>query len=73
MSGLSGSVLSLDKDSLMVLELGLQFGRCSCDGSRKKRLRRTAKVKQVTVSLLGNVNRSLLLVWDRRLDLEIPL
>ena len=31
------------------------------------------KAIQATVSLLGDENMSLLLVGDRRLDLEIPL
>ena len=73
MNGLSGSVLSLDNDSLMVLELDLRFGRYSCDGSRQRRLRRTARAKQATVSLLGDENMSLLLVGDKRLDFKIPL
>ena len=63
----------LDSDSLIVLELDLQFRRYSCDRSRQRRLRKMVKVIQATVSLLGDENMSLLLVGDRRLDLEIPL
>ena len=60
-------------DSLIVLKLDLQFGRYSCDRSRQRRLRKTVRVKQAMVSLLGNEDVSLLLVGDRRLNLEIPL
>ena len=62
MSSCSGLALLLDSDSLMVLELDLWFGRYSCDRSRQRRLRKMVKVKQATVSLLGNENVSLLLI-----------
>ena len=73
MSGCSGSVLSLLSDSLIVLGLDLWFRRYSCDRSRQRRLKKTVKVKQAIVSLLGDENVSLLLVGDRRVDLDIPL
>ena len=73
MSSCSGSVLLLLSDLLIVLELDLQFRRYSCNGSRQRRLRKTVRAKQAMVSLLGDENVSLLLVGDRRLDLEIPL